>query len=303
MTQYNDIPLVSIITPSYNQCKFIEETIQSVLNQDYPNIEYIVIDGGSTDNTIEILRKYERKLTWISERDEGQSDAINKGFIMAKGDILAWLNSDDTYLPGAVGKAVSFLNSHSDIKMVYGKGYLIDEEGSITGECPTEPFSIKRLTRFNYIYQPAAFIRSEVFNTIEMLDVNLHYSMDLDLWIRIAKLFKIEYLPEFLATYRLHPASKTVSQAVVFHKEEMETFKKHFGRAPANWVYGYVYYLVASKYPFLKRVKPLFFLYVIGHFVLEYVRLNRKMPWSEWRNVDKEVLRKLKKSWDNLGKS
>jgi glycosyltransferase involved in cell wall biosynthesis len=302
MKGQNKNPLVSIVTPSYNQGSFIEETIESVLNQDYPNIEYIVVDGGSTDNTLDILKKYEGRLKWVSEKDSGQSDAINKGFSMARGEILAWLNSDDTYLAGAVRKAVEFLKDRPDTKMVYGKGYLIDEEGNITGQCPTEPFNIERLASFNYILQPAAFLRAEIFNTIEMLDVNLKYSMDLDLWVRIANNFKTEYLPEFLATYRLHSTSKTVSEAVVFNKEELETFKKHFGRAPANWLYGYVYYLVASEYPFLKRVKPLFFLFVIGYFVFEYIRLNKKLPFAELWSIDKGVMKKLKKSWDELGK-
>lgn len=295
-------PLVSVVTPSYNQGRFIEETIESVLAQDYPEIEHIVVDGGSTDNTVDILKKYEGRLKWVSEKDRGQSDAINKGFRMAKGEIVAWLNSDDTYLPGAVKKAVDVLSKRLEVKMVYGKGYVIDAQGNVTGECPTEPFNIKRLEMYNYIYQPSAFIRAEVLDTVGMLDIDLKYSMDLDLWIRIAKNFKIEYLPEFLSTYRIHPESKTVSQAIVFHKEEAETFRRHFGRAPANWVYGYVYYMVQSKYPYLKRVKPLFFLFVLGHFLLEYVRMNGGFSLSGWRGMDRGVIKKLKKSWYELGK-
>ena len=122
-------PLVSIVTPSYNHGRYIEETIQSVLNQDYPNLEYLVIDGGSSDNTVEILKKYEGRLTWISEKDRGQADAINKGFRMANGEILAWLNSDDTYLPGAVQHSVRYLEAHSEVAMLYGEGYHIDAEG------------------------------------------------------------------------------------------------------------------------------------------------------------------------------
>jgi glycosyltransferase involved in cell wall biosynthesis len=302
MRGHNKTPLVSIVTPSYNQGRFIEETIESVLNQDYPNIEYIVVDGGSTDNTIDILKKYEGRLLWVSEKDSGQSDAINKGLRMATGAILAWLCSDDTYLPGAVSNAVYFLERRPDIKMVYGKGYTIDEQSNITGECHTEPLDLKKLERFNYIYQPSVFIRKEVFDAVGMLDENLHYSMDLDMWIRITKRFKAEYLEEFLSTYRLHPDSKTVSQAMVFNKEEMETFWRHFGKAPANWIYGYVYHLVAFRHPFLKRVRPLYFLFVAGYFLFEYLRLNKKMPWGELKDIGKEDVRKLKKSWEDMGK-
>ena len=123
-----DVPLVSIVTPSFNQARFIRETIESVLAQDYPRIEYIVVDGGSTDGTIDILRGYDGRLIWSAERDRGQADAINKGFRRARGEILAWLNSDDTYLPGAVSAAVSHLVQHRDCAMVYGDGFLIDGE-------------------------------------------------------------------------------------------------------------------------------------------------------------------------------
>lgn len=122
-------PLVSIVTPSYNQGRYIEKTIRSVLNQDYPDLEYIVVDGGSTDHTLDILRKYEGRIRWVSERDGGQSEAVNKGFRMSRGEILGWLNSDDTYCPGAVRQAVTFLMEHPSVAMVYGDGYEIDEQG------------------------------------------------------------------------------------------------------------------------------------------------------------------------------
>lgn len=133
-------PLISIITPSYNQGRYIEETILSVLNQDYPRVEYLVMDGDSTDNTREILAKYGTRLTWSSERDGGQADAINTGFRAATGDIFGWINSDDTYLPGALSKIVRYFQTHPDIDLVYGEGHLVDADGVILDRYPTEPF-------------------------------------------------------------------------------------------------------------------------------------------------------------------
>src|SRR5262245_23986726 len=159
-------PLVSIVTPSYNHGPYIEATIQSVLSQDYPHIEYIVVDGGSQDDTIGILKRYEGRLSWASERDQGQADAINKGFRMAHGEILAWLNSDDTYLPGAVRLAVQYFQSHPDVSMVYGEGHHVDVEGHIIARYPTEAFDYQRLSERCFICQPTVFFRAEVYREV-----------------------------------------------------------------------------------------------------------------------------------------
>ena len=201
----------SIVTPSLNQGRFIEETIQTVLAQDYPNLEYLVVDGGSTDGTLEVLHKYDGQLKWISEPDRGQSHAINKGLQLAQGSVLAWLNADDTYLPGTLKKVSEYLERHPDVMMVYGEGYLIDEKSQSKGRFPaTEPFNLWRLIYYqDYILQQTVFIRKEVFDQISMLDEDLHYGMDWDLWIRIGKRFKVAYIPEYLGNLREHTNTKT----------------------------------------------------------------------------------------------
>lgn len=242
-----EYPLVSIVTPSYNQGRYIEATIQSVLNQDYPNLEYIVVDGGSMDGTVDILKKYEGRLIWISEKDRGQADAINKGFRMAKGEILGWLNSDDTYLPGAIHKVVQYFQAHPDVGMVYGEGYHVDGRGNIIERYYTEPFDYQRLGEICFICQPTAFFRAEVFRRVGPLDISLRYCLDYEYWMRVAKRFQIGYLNEYLANSRLHMDTKTLSKRVEVHEEILQTVKNHYGQVPARWIYAYAHVYLTEK--------------------------------------------------------
>ena len=240
-----NMPLVSVITPSFNQAAFIEETIQSVLMQDYPYIEHIIVDGGSTDGTLDILKKYSylrNRFCYISEPDRGQSHAINKGLKMAKGDIIGWLNSDDTYLPGAVSKAVNALQAHSEQAMVYGKGYHIDINGQIINSYPVEPFDRERLYKFCIICQPAAFLRKNIFEIVGGVDEDLDFCMDYDLWIRISKDYPIGYIEDYLANSRLHPTCKSQAHSIDKGLPEItKTSVKHFGTVANEWFYHYLY--------------------------------------------------------------
>ncbi len=207
------MPFVSIVTPSFNQGKFLEETICSVLAQDYPNIEYLIIDGGSSDQTLEILKRYDERISgWVSEPDQGQTDAINKGFARARGKYLAWLNSDDTYLPGAISEAVSFLEGHPEVGMVYGDADFIDANGKVIGRFPAAQTDYQRLRRgYVHIPQQASFFRTQVWQQVGPLDPDFYFAMDYDLWVRISRLQPIVYLPRLWATFRLHGDAKTLT--------------------------------------------------------------------------------------------
>ncbi|MEM5776358.1 MAG: glycosyltransferase family 2 protein, partial [Anaerolineaceae bacterium] len=190
-----DLPLVSIITPSYNQAAFLEETIRSVLEQDYPRIEYIIIDGGSTDGSAEIIQRYAGKLAyWVSERDRGQTDALNKGFARATGSILAWLNSDDTYQPGALREAVAYLSAHPDVGMVYGDGNFIDEHGEVIGRFPSAQTDLQKLRRgYVHVCQQSSFFRADLWRAVGPLDPSFFFAMDYDLWVRLAQRASLVY--------------------------------------------------------------------------------------------------------------
>ena len=211
----NSCPRISVVTPSYNQGQFLEETILSVLNQDYPSLEYIIIDGGSTDNSVEIIKKYEDRLAyWVSEPDKGQSDAINKGFRMATGKILAWLNSDDVYLHRALEIVAEYFQSHSEVGCVYGDIVMIRENGGILYKRKTIPFNF-RMALYGgcLVPQPATFFRRSALERTGELDITLQYQMDFDFFLRMASRgVHLGNVPIPLAKFRLHRTSKTVSE-------------------------------------------------------------------------------------------
>lgn len=208
-------PLVSIVTPSYNQARFLAETMDSVLGQSYPHIEYIVIDGGSEDGSVDLIRERAGRLAyWTSEPDRGQTEAINKGFARATGQFMAWLNSDDTYQPEAVAEAVKFLLANPEVGLVYGETNFIDEHGRAMGRFPAAQTDHARLRRgYVHIPQQAAFWRRDLWEQVGPLDEHLYFAMDYDLWVKLAAVSQIRYLPgRVWANFRLHGDSKTIAE-------------------------------------------------------------------------------------------
>jgi len=230
-------PRVTIVTPSLNQGEFIEETIRSVLLQDYAELDYIVVDGGSHDGTVDILRRYERWLFWLSEPDGGQSEAINKGLRMATGEILAYLNSDDTYCPGCVSAIATVFESRRAVGLAYGDCQVIDEQGRELGYLPRHGFSLKRMIeRGEFLPQQAVFWRRGAMEKVGPFDESLHYAMDFEFFIRVGRAFPVEYVPTLLARFRMHSSSKTTSQSEK-HWREVLAVSQRYGLNPWNHWY------------------------------------------------------------------
>jgi glycosyltransferase involved in cell wall biosynthesis len=220
MTPFSIPPLVSIITPSFNQARYLEQTIQSVLGQGYVHMEYLLVDGASTDGSLEIIRKYADKFEWwVSEPDTGQAEAINKGLRRAKGEIVAWLNSDDIYLPGAIEKAVAVFEAQPDLGLVFGDVLAIDADGQTSNHLRYGDWSLPDLMAFRVIGQPSVFMRRSVLEQAGYLDLSYHYLLDHHLWLRMTQMAGMRYLPETLSAARFHAESKNVAMADKFGED------------------------------------------------------------------------------------
>jgi glycosyltransferase involved in cell wall biosynthesis len=275
-------PLVSIVTPCFNAARFILPTIESVLTQDYPNIEYLIMDGGSTDGTMAIVERYGGRLRWHSGRDLGAADAINRGFLESTGTILAWLNADDTYLPGAVTTAVQHFLSAQDAGVVYGEGLWTDEDGAVLGRYPTQaPYCPDLFEKECFICQPAAFIRRAAFEAVGKIDATLNSAFDYELWIRLSKQWRFVPIPACLATSRMHEANKSLGQRQQMFQEAMQVLRRHYRYIPVNWVYGYLSFLRDGRDQYFKPLRHSVPVYAGS--LLAGTYYNWRHPWRYWR--------------------
>jgi glycosyltransferase involved in cell wall biosynthesis len=246
---------VSIVTPSFNQAPFITRTIESVLSQDWKSLDYIVCDGDSTDGTQAILAKYGDRIAWISEKDDGQADAVNKGIRATDGDIIGWLNSDDIYYPGTVRTVVEYFSRHPEFDVVYGMADHIDVDDRPYEPYPTEPWNFVRLQEICFLCQPAVFLRRSVIERHGLLDTSLRFCMDYEYWLRLgAAGIHFGYLERRLAGSRMYPENKTLGARLQMHAENNNMIWKRFGQVPHRWIFAYAHawveeHVTQSKYP------------------------------------------------------
>ena len=238
---------ISIVTPSYNQGQFIERTLQSVASQTGAKIEHVVFDGGSTDNTVDVLKAFEPPVRWVSKKDKGQTDAVNQGIRATDGEIVGWLNSDDIYYPGAIARVVQYFQDHPDVDVVYGMADHIDLVDHAFETYPSAPWNLEQLKETCFICQPALFFRRRVVEQYGLLDESLNFCMDYEYWLRLGKAgARFAYLEEKIAGSRLYADNKTLGARVKVHSEINDMFKKLFGVVPDRWLFNYAHAVVET---------------------------------------------------------
>lgn len=264
--------LVTIVTPCLNAAPFLEQTILSVLEQDYPRIEYLVMDGGSTDGTLDILRKYEHALHWQSAPDRGTADALNRGFALGKGELLGFLNADDLYLPHAVSTAVDSLRDNSEAAGVYGEAWWIEENGARIAPYPVRDFDRALLERECFICQPASFFRRGPFDSAGGFDPEFNLTFDYDFWLRLTRTFSLCRIDATLAESRMHHANKTLSQRDRVFRETFRVLKRDCGYVPFHWIYSYLCFRADARDQFFEPFQP------------SLLRYLESLPVGLWNN-------------------
>ncbi len=253
------LPRITVVTPSFNQGRFIRQTIDSVLSQNYPNLEYMVMDGGSTDETISILKSYRNKIQWESKKDEGQTHALNKGCKQATGDIIAYLNSDDVYLPNTLQTVGEYFMSSPDCMWLTGDYFIIDEENKKKQSLIA---AYKKLLRnfssfpllciANYIIQPSTFWRSTLFKKVGYFNESYRYCMDYDYWMRIIQKYPLTVLPRHFSLFRIHASSKGASQYVAQFDEEHRVVVSHTQNAVLRLIHKFHAWMIIAIYRIIK---------------------------------------------------
>jgi glycosyltransferase involved in cell wall biosynthesis len=275
-------PRIAVVTPSFQMAGFLRETIESVLAQQWPRLDYLVMDGGSRDGTRELLESYGDRIRWVSEPDGGQADAVNRGFDRTEGEIFTFLNADDVYRPGALAAAAAGLERHPEAAVVYGDADFVDADGATVRPYPVEDFDRDRLQHSCFICQPAAFVRRESWAEAGGLNAELNYALDYDLWIRMSEQRSLVRVPGTLATSRMHADNKTLGQRADLYAESVEVVRRHFGYVPMTWLEQYARHLVDGVDQFYEdsiasrrsRARAL----LLG------LRLNRRQPLRFWRD-------------------
>ncbi|MDE7310465.1 MAG: glycosyltransferase [Eubacterium sp.] len=279
---------ITIVTPSFNQGKYIRRTIESVLSQNIKGLEYFVMDGGSTDETVSILKEYGSRITWKSEKDKGQADAVNKGIKAARGEIIGWLNSDDIYYPGALQKVLAVFEKYQEQNVVYGNAYHIDEQDNIIEEYQTQDFNYEQLKKVCYICQPALFFRKALTEKYGYLDESLQYCMDYDYWLRLGKGETFYHLHEILAGSRLYEDNKTLGARRSVHEEMLSMQEKNLGKADAAWIYNLAHVIVDEMQiprTVNGRTNPQFAHILAKVSAKEFLKHYKYIPRYAWKNL------------------
>lgn len=237
---------LSFVIPSFNQGRFIRATLDSIADQglDPSDFEVLVFDGGSSDETLDILKSHPLSPRWVSRKDNGQTDAINRGLLAAQGEIIAWINSDDIYVSGTIRRVVEAFKTNPTIYVIYGRAELIDATGEKIGEYPVESWNYARLSNTCFLCQPAVFFRRSLVEKYGLLDESLHYAMDYEYWLRVGKHVEFFFIDAVFAASRVYAETKTLRDKPGVFREGLEVVRRHTGEWSRDWLRGYGYWLV-----------------------------------------------------------